>query len=71
MAEPYCPSPNQHYLTEVNKASIHMQSWQRHLNDMYARGWRLDHVFEQDGNTVQVFVHHWHPDGFRPEERGR
>ena len=65
MTTPHCIQPAQHYLTEVNKGSIRMQTWQRHLNDMYARGYRLAHVFEQDGNTVQVYEHHWHPDGFR------
>lgn len=49
-----------HYVTEVNKGSINMRTWQTHLNDMHTRGYRLGHVFEQDGNTVQVFEHHWH-----------
>lgn len=49
-----------HYVTEVNKGSINMRSWQAHLNDMHTRGYRLAQVFEQDGNTVQVFEHHWH-----------
>lgn len=55
-----CPGPGDHYLTDVNKGSIRMQSWQRNLNEMYARGYRLAHVLEQDGNTVQVFEHHGH-----------
>lgn len=49
-----------HYMTEVNKGSINMRNWQAHLNDMHRRGYRLAHVFEQDGNTVQVFEHSWH-----------
>jgi hypothetical protein len=49
-----------HYVTEVNKGSINMRTWQAHLNDMHRRGYRLAHVFEQDGNTVQVFEHHIH-----------
>lgn len=57
---PFCPFPQSHYSTEVNKGSIRMQHWQGHLNDMYGRGYVLAHVFEQDGNTVQVFVHHFH-----------
>ncbi|MEV0155983.1 hypothetical protein AB0H57_19880 [Micromonospora sp. NPDC050686] len=65
MTTPQCPQPGQHYHTEVNKGSIRMQTWQRHLNDMYASGYKLAHVFEQDGNTVQVYEHHWHPDGYR------
>ena len=38
-----------------------MGRWQHHLNEMYGRGYKLDHVVEQAGNTVQVFVHHFHP----------
>jgi hypothetical protein len=55
-----CHDADKHYVTEVNKGSIRMQSWQGHLNDMFQRGYRLAHVFEQDGNTVQVYEHH-HP----------
>lgn len=55
-----CPDPGKHYLTEVNKGSIRMQTWQAHLNDLFRQGYRLAHVLEQDGNTVQVFEHH-HP----------
>lgn len=54
------PCGGEHYVTEVNKGSINMRTWQRHLNDMHTRGYRLAHVLEQDGNTVQVFEHHWH-----------
>jgi len=50
--------PGNHYMTEVNKGSIRMQTWQAHLNDMHRQGYRLAHVFEQDGNTVQVFEHY-------------
>ena len=49
-----------HYVTDVNKGSINMRTWQAKLNDMHKRGYRLAHVFEQDGNTVQVYEHHWH-----------
>jgi hypothetical protein len=52
--------PGDHYVTEVNKGSIRMQTWQKHLNEMHQRGYRLAHVLEQDGNTVQVFEHHYH-----------
>jgi hypothetical protein len=55
-----CPDPSSHFQTEVNKGSIRMQTWQSHINGMYAKGYRLAHVFEQDGNTVQVFEHHLH-----------
>jgi hypothetical protein len=52
--------PGDHYMTEVNKGSINMGNWQTKLNGWYQRGYRLAHVFEQDGNTVQVFEHHIH-----------
>lgn len=52
--------PGSHYVTEVNKGSIRMQTWQGRLNEMYASGYRLAHVQEQDGNTIQVFEHHFH-----------
>lgn len=52
--------PGRHYQTEVNKGSIRMQTWEGHLNEMYQGGYRLAHVFEQDGNTVQVYEHSFH-----------
>lgn len=52
--------PGSHYVTEVNKGSINMGQWQRHLNDMYAKGYRLVQVLEQDKNTIQVFEHYYH-----------
>lgn len=52
--------PGSHYVTEVNKGSVNMGTWQRHLNDMHSKGYRLAHVLEQDGNTVQVFEHWYH-----------
>ena len=55
-----CPRPADHYVTQVNKGSINMGRWQAHLNEMYGRGYRLAHVLEQDGNTVQVYEHHFH-----------
>jgi hypothetical protein len=55
-----CPNPKDHYRTEVNKGSINMRFWQGHLNAMYEGGFRLSHVFEQNGNTVQVYEHAFH-----------
>lgn len=55
-----CPKPAQHYVTEVNKGSIRMQTWQGHLNEMFTSGYRLAHVIEQDGNTLMVFEHSFH-----------
>ena len=49
-----------HYVTEVNKGSLNMGRWQGRLNEMHQGGYRLAHVFEQDGNTVQVFEHYPH-----------
>jgi hypothetical protein len=55
-----CPSPGSHYATEVNRGSINMTMWAVSLNEWYSRGYRLAHTFEQSGNTVQVFEHHFH-----------
>lgn len=55
-----CPMPSTHYSTEVNKGSINMTAWQGKLNQMYQAGYKLAHVLEQDGNTVQVYEHHFH-----------
>lgn len=52
-----CPDPNNHYVTDVNKGSINMRHWQARLTQMWQHGYRLAHVFEQDGNTVMVFEH--------------
>lgn len=54
------PCSGDHYLTEVNKGSINMRHWQKDLNDMHRKGYRLFQVFSQDGNTIQIFEHHWH-----------
>lgn len=55
-----CDIPGDHYLTQVNKGSIRMQSFAGLLNEQHAKGYRLAHAFEQDGNTVMVFEHN-HP----------
>jgi putative hemolysin len=55
-----CPDPATHYATVVNKGSLNVTIWAGALNNQYAKGYRLAHVFEQDGNTVQVFEHN-HP----------
>lgn len=59
-AEVLQPCTGDHVKTVVNKGSIRMQSWESDLNKMYREGYRLAHVFSQDGNTIQVFEHHWH-----------
>lgn len=44
-----------HYDAEVNKGRIGMGGFTAKLNQRWANGWRLDKVFEQDGNTVMVW----------------
>lgn len=55
-----CPDPSKHYQTEVNKGSIRMQTWEADLNWRFQQGYRLAHVYEIAGNTVQVYEHN-HP----------
>jgi hypothetical protein len=43
------------YYTEVNKGSINMRSFAGDLNKKGADGWRLAHVYAQDGNTITIF----------------
>lgn len=52
-----CPDVMNHYDTEVNKGSINMAAWKQSLNRRYQQGYRLAHVYSQDGNTVLVFEH--------------
>ncbi|MCA1824460.1 MAG: hypothetical protein LC640_09415 [Frankia sp.] len=47
-----------HYETQVNKGSINMGRWENDLNSRWRDGWRLAHVFEQDGNTIMVWERH-------------
>jgi len=55
-----CPDPRTHYETTVNKGSMSAMMMTGHLNVQYAKGYRLAHAFEQNGNTVTVFEHN-HP----------
>ena len=55
-----CPDPETHYVTDVNKGSLNMLVWASKLNSSYRDGYRLAHVFEQNGNTVTV-LEHSHP----------
>ena len=43
------------YLVEVNKNDLNVRAMTAHLNSKWKDGWRLAHVFEQNGNTVTVF----------------
>lgn len=54
------PDCGNHYFTEVDKGSLNVQRWNSRLNDMHRQGYRLAHVFEQNGNTVAVFEHYPH-----------
>lgn len=49
-----CPRPDDHYQTDVNKGSINMNVWRYQMTERYKQGYRLTHVFEQKGNTVQI-----------------
>lgn len=44
-----------HYEAVVNTGSLNVERWTKLLNERWEKGWRLDHVFEQKGNTVMVF----------------
>lgn len=44
-----------HYEVVVNKKSLNAAGVTIDLNARWDKGWRLAHVFEQDGNTVMVF----------------
>lgn len=55
-----CPAPKEHYQAEVNKNSINMDRWQQTMAARFQGGYRLAHVFEQNGNTVMVWEHHFH-----------
>lgn len=43
------------YHAEVNKGSINMRSLTGDLNEKGADGWRLAHVYSQEGNTILIF----------------
>ncbi len=43
------------YLTEVNKGSVHMATYQAHLNERDAQGYDLHTAVMQDGNLITIF----------------
>jgi hypothetical protein len=47
---------HEHYEAEVNKKDLNMNSFTTTLNRRWAAGWRLDHAFEQSGNTIVVWA---------------
>lgn len=44
-----------HYEIEVNEGSVNMKKFTSVANDRHANGYRMAHVFSQDGNTVVVW----------------
>lgn len=46
---------NGHYQAEVNKGSLNVGTFTATLNKRWEDGWRLDKVFEQNGNTVVIW----------------
>lgn len=44
-----------HYEIEVNKGSTNVGAFERAANGRHANGYRMAHVYEQDGNTVCVW----------------
>ena len=49
-------SSKDHYEAEVNKKDLNMSAFTTTLNRRWRDGWRLDHAFEQGGNTVVVWA---------------
>ncbi len=44
-----------YYEMEVNEGSVNMKRFQSAANDRHKNGYRMAHVFMQDGNTVVVW----------------
>jgi hypothetical protein len=44
-----------HYVARVNTGKLDVERFTDGLNDWWAKGFRLAHLFEQNGNTVMVF----------------
>jgi hypothetical protein len=44
-----------HYEMEVNKGSTNMGALQKAANDRHDNGYKIGHVYEQDGNTVVIW----------------
>ena len=52
---PVARGPVPTYDATVNKGSINMRVFISTLNSRAQEGWKLDHVFEQHGNTIMVW----------------
>jgi len=44
-----------HYEIEVNEGSVNMKKFAAAANDRHANGYRMTHVFSQEGNTIVVW----------------
>jgi hypothetical protein len=43
------------YEIEVNEGSVNMKHFERAANDRVANGYRMAHVYSQEGNTIVVW----------------
>lgn len=44
-----------HYDIEVNEGSVNMKRFSEVANDRHENGYRMAHVFMQEGNTIVVW----------------
>jgi hypothetical protein len=44
-----------HYEIEVNEGSVNMKKFTAVANDRHNNGYRMAHVFSQEGNTIVVW----------------
>jgi hypothetical protein len=44
-----------HYEIEVNEGSVNMKKFSSAANERHANGYRMAHVFMQEGNTIVVW----------------
>ena len=44
-----------HYEIEVNEGSVNMKHFAEKANERHANGYRMAHVFMQEGNTIVVW----------------
>lgn len=45
----------QHYEIEVNEGSVNMKRFAEMANERHGNGYRMAHVFMQEGNTIVVW----------------
>jgi hypothetical protein len=45
----------EHYDIEVNEGSVNMKRFTAIANERHANGYRMAHVFMQEGNTIVVW----------------